>query len=223
MPQKTQSQNLSLNSAEKQAFRFATFEDGIWEIFLGSTFLLMSIYDVTRSLLGPVINAILILGVIFSLVGLVWLVKKRLILPRVGMVRFGRRTKKKIRTANLITWGLVIMTFVIFILASKNILEEPTWGNLPQWVSDYDVDLFFALIIIAFFSAIGYSMDVPRFYLYGVILGIGNFVSAVMRVYNDFLFQWPNALAGFGIMLIGIYVLTRFLQGHPIPKEPRNA
>ncbi len=223
MSQKIQSQKISVNTAEKQVFRLATFEDGIWEIFLGCTFIIMSFYSLTRSLLGPAINVILILGVLFSLVGLGWLVKKLIILPRVGLVRFGKKTVKKIRSANLITWGLVIMTFALLILGSNKIIQEPTWAKLPQWLSDFDVDLVFALIIIAFFSGIAYSMDVPRFYIYGVTLGVANFISTVMLVYNDVLFQWPNALAGFGIMLVGIYVLIRFLQGHPIPEEIGNA
>lgn len=213
----------NLQEAEKHVFRQAIFEDGIWEIFLGSTFFLMSFYALTREFLGPVINAILILGVIFALVGLAWLTKKYLVLPRVGMVKFGKRTVRKIKTANLITWGLVILTFALMIVGSKTILQEPVWQKLPQWVSDFDVDLVFALIIIAFFGAIAYSMGVPRFYVHGTLIGVANFISAVMQVYYGSLFQWPVALAGFLIMAVGIYILSIFLKEHPIPKEIENA
>jgi hypothetical protein len=213
----------NLQEAEKRVFRLATFEDGIWEIFLGSTFFLMSFYALTREFLGPVINAILILGVIFALVGLAWFAKKALVLPRVGMVKFGKRTVRKIRTANLITWGLVILTFALMIMGSKNILQEPVWQKLPQWVSDFDVDLFFALIIIAFFGVIAYSMDVPRFYIHGTLIGIANFTSAVMHVYYEVLYQWPVALAGSWIIAAGIYILLKFLKKYPIPKEIENA
>jgi hypothetical protein len=213
----------NLQEAEKHVFRLATFEDGIWEIFLGFTFFVMSFYALTRKILGPAINVILILGVIFALVGLAWLAKKFLVLPRVGIVKFGKITVRKIRTANLITWGLVILTFALMIMGSKTILQEPVWQKLPQWVSDFDVDLVFALIIIAFFGAIAYSMGVPRFYIHGTLIGVANFTSAVMQVYYGILFQWPVALAGFWIMAAGIYILLKFLKEYPIPEEIENA
>ena len=109
------------------------------------------------------------------------------------------------------------------IMGSKTILQEPVWQKLPQWVSDFDVDLVFALIIIAFFGAIAYSMDVPRFYVHGTLIGVANFISAVLQVYYWVLYQWPMALAGFWIMAAGIYILLKFLKEYPIPKEIENA
>jgi hypothetical protein len=112
--------------AEKQVFRMATFEDGIFEITLGLFFALMSIYPLTRGILGPSVNAVLVSGVILILFGTGWLVKKSVTLPRIGIVRFGQVTKKKIKTAHIITWVLVIATFSIIVLASKQMLPEST-------------------------------------------------------------------------------------------------
>lgn len=100
--------------AEKQVFRLATFDDGIWEIYLGLFFTLMSAYSVTRELLGPAVNAVFILGMAFLLVGVGWIAKRRFTLPRTGLVRLGQPTKRKIRHANLITLmgALVLSKFL---------------------------------------------------------------------------------------------------------------
>lgn len=212
-------QTINMKDAEKQVFRLATFEDGIWEIYLGLFFTLMSIYSLTRDLLGPVLNAVFILGITLLLVGLGWIVKKRITQPRIGLVKLGSRTKQNIRFANLITWGLVLATFALLILGANSLISEPTWERLPQWFSDFDVDLLFALLIAAFFCLIAYTTELKRFYFYGVLLGVGNFVTTVLLVYNDVKFGWPLALSGLIIAASGVSVLIRFLQEYPISSK----
>ena len=213
------SQPLSIKNAETRAFKLATFEDGIWEIYLGTYFTLMSLYSISRKLLGPVINAILVLGVILTLVGIAWLAKKRVTQPRVGFVKFSPGTKRVIRKANLITWGLVIFTFILMILGSNQLIKGSTWYNLPEWAADFGIDLVFALIILGIFSLIAYVIGAPRFYGYGLLLGGGNYTTAVLLVNHQASFQWPTALAGLIITASGIYILTKFIRSYPIARE----
>lgn len=114
-------QTLDMNDAEKQVFRLAAFEDGIWEIYLGLFFTMMSFFPVTRELLGPALNAVLILGVTILLAATALIAKKRIILPRTGLVKFGPKTKKKVKAANIITLGLVFATSVL----TKFLQEHP--------------------------------------------------------------------------------------------------
>ena len=212
-------QTLDIKNAEKQAFRLATFEDGIWEIYLGSFFILMGFYDLTRVLLGPVLNGVLFLGLSLLLAFLAVIAKKRITLPRAGLVKFGPNTKKKIKTANLITIGLVLATFALMILGAHSLLNEPTWERLPQWFSDFDVDLIFALIIVGIFCVIAYSTGMPRFYLHGVLLGGGNFITTVLRAYSETQFGWPIILAALIVVLIGVSALVKFIRDYPLPAE----
>lgn len=212
-------QTFDIKNAEKQVFRLAEFQDGIWEIYLGLFFILMSFYSVTREILGPVLNALFILITLLLLVGLAWIAKKRITQPRIGLVKFGTQAKRKIKAANIITWALVLATFAVLILSANSLIREPTWKRLPQWLSDFDIDLIFALITIGIFSLIGYYSGVARFYLHGVLLGVGNFATTVLRGYYDLQFGWPIALAGLIITLIGAFVLMNFLQAHPLPSE----
>jgi len=212
-------QTLDIKNAEKQVLRLATFEDGLWEIYLGLFFILMSFYSVTREILGPLLNAAFILGMLLLLVGFVWIAKKRITQPRIGLVKLGTQAKKKIKTANIVTWALVLATFTLLILSANSLIREPTWEQLPQWLSDFDIDLIFALITIGIFSLIGYYTGIARFYLHGVLLGAGNFATTVLLFYNDVQFGWPIALAGLIIALIGASVLMKFLQERPLPSE----
>jgi hypothetical protein len=211
--------NLKIKNAEKQAFRLAIFEDGIWEIYLGIIFTLLSAYSITRELLGPAINVILVLGVILALVVIAWFAKKRITQPRIGLVKFSPGTVKVIRKANLYTWGLVIFTFILMILGANQLINGFAWGNLPEFVSDFGIDLFFALIMVGIFSLSAYVIGAPRFYVYGLLLGAGNFISTVLHAYYQVSFQWPTALAGLIIAVIGIYILAKFIRSHPIARE----
>jgi hypothetical protein len=212
-------QTLDMKNAEKQVFRLATFEDGIWEIYLGSFFILMSFYNVTREILGPAWNAVLFLGCSLLLAAFALIAKKYLTQPRIGLVKFGSDTHKKIKTAYIVTVGLVLATLAVLILSANSLLSRPTWEQLPPWFRDFNVDLVFALIIVGFFSLIAYTTGVTRFYLHGILLGAGNFATTVWLAYNDTQFGWPVALAGLIITVIGVSVLTKFLRAYPLPSE----
>jgi len=217
------SQTADIKTAEKEVFRLATLDDGIWEIYLGLFFALMSFYPITRSILGPIWNLILVLGVVLILAGLAWIIKRHLTNPRTGVVKFGSETLKRVKRAHILTWGLVLVTFSVLILSANRLLNEPTWEKLPQWFTDFDIDLVFALVTFTFFAVIAYTVGLPRFYLHGVLLGFGNFVGTVLLVSNDVKFQWPIALAGCIIAVIGVSALIQFLQSYALPaKEVRN-
>ena len=212
-------QTIDIKKAEKQVLRLSTFEDGIWEIYLGLFFILMGIYPVTRELLGPALNAILIIGVSLLLVTIAMSAKKRMARTRTGLVKLGPESKKKIKVAHIVIWSLVFATLTLAILGANSLLKEPTWEFLPQWLSDFDVDLVFALIMVGIFWVIAYSTGTNRFYLHGVLLGTGNFATTVLLAYNKIRFGWPIALAGLIIAGIGVSVLVRFLQEHPLQTE----
>jgi hypothetical protein len=205
--------------AEKRVLRMATFEDGILEITLGLFFALMSVYSLTRLILGPAVNAALVLGVLLILFGTAWLAKRSITLPRIGVVRFGAGTKKKIKTAHVITWVLVIASFAVMVLASRQMVDESGWKRLPGWVRDFGIDLIFAVIIMAIFSLVAQALGAPRFTLYGLLLGVGNLVSTVLWASQGVIFQWPNTLAGGVIVVSGVMVLVKFIQTYALPNE----
>jgi hypothetical protein len=213
------SQMLKINHAERRVYRIANFQDGLWDIYLGLILIVMSIDPLTRSLLGPIWNLVLILALTLGLLLVVNRLRQRLVAPRIGLVKLGERTLRKLNTAHMITLTLVLATLVLWIFSARNWLQEPIWDNLPRWVSDFDVDLLFMIVTIVFFSVIAYSMRVPRYYLHGVLMGVGNFISTVMLVYHGVTFQYPMLIAGMVILLVGSFVLSRFIKTYPSSQE----
>jgi len=213
------SSQLNLKDAERQVLRLATFQDGLWDLFLGAYLLLMSLYPVTRSLLGPALNLVLALLVSLVMVYIVWWAKRRFILPRTGLVRFSPSAKKRIRSLRGLTWVLVILTFAILVLGRLGLFVEPTWQGLPAWASEFDIDAMFALAVVALFALAAHNFGTPRLYLYGWLLGLSMLASAVILVYQGAQFQYPFAIAGVIVLGTGGFVLSRFLRQYPIPTE----
>ena len=205
----------SLKDAERRVFRLATFNDGILDIFLGLYLILMSTYPLTRALFGPVWNAVFVLvGItLFLIAG--WLLKKHFVQPRIGLIKFGAKTRQHIKKAQILTWGLVLVTFAIWFLGSKKLLNEPIWSKLPGWVSDFDVDFIFALIIVACFSLAASAVGVRRLHLYGFLFGFGAFSSTILLMVQDLKFQLPLFFAGLIVAVIGAFLLVRFLRDYP--------
>ena len=213
------SHSLSLKTAERNSFKLATYTDGFNDISLGVVLVLLSVFLITCSLLGPVINAIFILGTTLILVGAISYFRNRLVPLRVGLVKFGKPVKKRLRNAVIMTILSVGATLVTWFLSTRENFKEPVWTRLPQWVTDFNVDIIFSFLIIGFFFVLAYSMAMPRFYLYGLLIGIGNLVSIIQLIYFGVLFQYHLEIAGLVITGIGVYLLIRFLKMYSVPTE----
>jgi len=213
------SQSIDLKSAERSTFKLATYTDGLNDISFGLVLVLLSVYSLTRNLLGPVLNAIFIIVTTMIIAGSISVFKNRLVPPQVGLVKFSPPVKKRLRNALIVTAVFVGVTLATWFLSTRDSFKAPIWARLPQWVTDFDVDIIFSLLIIAFFFVLAYSFAVPRFYSYGLLIGFGNLLSVIQLSYYGVLFQYPLALAGLVITGVGIYFLIRFLNTYPIPTQ----
>jgi len=61
-------QPLTPREAQRRTVRLVNYEDGLWDILLGLIFLALSLYPITRRLLGPELNLGLFLVVLALLV-----------------------------------------------------------------------------------------------------------------------------------------------------------
>jgi hypothetical protein len=210
------SQQISLKEAERRILSLAMFKDGLWDIFLGLVLVTMSLYSITRGALGPALNLLLFAGIWgLMLIGL-YLIRNQVIAPRVGLVRFGSEQKTRIKRLNLVTIILVLGTFAFYILVVSGMFVEPEWRALPQWVQEFDVDIIFTAIIIGLFSLAAYNLGVTRLYLYGWLMGLGSLAGTVLGLYRDYTFNYPVAIAGGIMLLIGLILLVRFLRHYPV-------
>ncbi len=49
---------------QKRTVRLLSYEDGLWDLLLGTVFLLLAIYPITRARLGPAWNLALFVGLL---------------------------------------------------------------------------------------------------------------------------------------------------------------
>ena len=115
-----------------------------------------------------------------------------------------------------ITSLLVLSTSAVGILLATGAFTPPIWTNAPDWINNYQVEIFFAAVIIAFFTGLAYLMNVVRLHLYGWLLGIGNFASTTL---DNHPFDWPLFIAGATMALFGVVLFSRFLRDFDPPKE----
>ena len=140
---------ISSQEARRRVAQLGTFEDGFWDMLLGKILILLSIYPVTRKLLGPALNLLLFFGMLALLVAAMSYARRTLSIPRIGIVKTRRGP---LTTVAWITLFVVTVTLVIATLFMTNAVQQPVLARAPTWVSRLSGDIFFAALIIGFFA-----------------------------------------------------------------------
>jgi len=214
------SQLLTSKNAERKIFQLAIFQDGIWDMQIGGMIMLFSFYPITRRLLGPSWNAFLFLGLLA-----VWLLigatlKRTLSNPRMGLVKYGKKQKSKLRTMQLIIFGIFLASTALAISLILKTFQEPNWGaNVPQWFQALAMDIVFGLVIVAIFSLVSAVYKMWRPFIYGLLYASSLVATAALTIYQGSEFQYPFAIAGGIILAIGIGLLLRFVRTYQIPAD----
>ncbi len=207
---------ISSQEARRRVAQLSTFEDGLWDMLLGKVFILLSIYPVTRNLLGRTLNLFLFFGLLALLIAAMSVARRTLSIPRVGMAKLSH---SPLATVARITLFVVTVTLVFATLFMTQTVKQPALAGAPPWLNRLSGDIFFAALIIGFFTLFAHFTGVPRLHLYGWLLGLGNLASAALALYAGFTFSLPLALVGLIIVLVGANLFWRFLRRYPVPTE----
>ncbi len=214
------SQLFSPKNAERKIFQLAMFQDGLWEIQIGGMIMLFSFYPITRRLLGPEWNLVLIFGLLAALLIIGAMLKRTVSNPRMGLVKYGKKLKSKLWTMQLIIFGIFIVSTALAISLIMKTFQEPNWGaNLPGWFQVFDMDILFGLIIMSIFSLVSAVFKMWRPFIYGLLLAGGLVGSAALTVYQGTEFQYPFAISGGIILAIGLSIFLHFVRTYQIPTE----
>jgi len=172
------------------------FQDGLWDIFLGSFILGWGLSILTEAVYLP---GILFMGIYFAM----WGVKKRLTYPRIGYVRFSATSRRRV------TGRFVILGIVVLLLG---VMAAVLWGigRRPQWLSDY-FPLIFNGMLAAIVCFVAYWARVNRFYAYAAFI----FLGAVFHLWRGIPWEFGFIGAGGIIVLIGLGILVSFLRKYP--------
>jgi hypothetical protein len=199
-----------LKTLEKQAFR-RFYEDGIFDIFLGSMLGTMAIGASVADRWGNETSGMLVmLGIAVVAVVSLMIVRRHLLSTRLGEFKPGPARKRRISATRLALLGSAVLGLVLFGI---------TWAGDVSIVSlEVLMPLIWFLNAVVVMGAMAYFLDVPRFYLYGFLFGL---VMPVM-VWPDVLWNYrtPRWIS-FGvpaaiIVAIGLIKLVRFLRDYPV-------
>ena len=197
---------IDLKQTERNSFKLATYADGLNDISLGLVMILMGIYPLTRELLGVNGNIIFSLGVLVVIFIGQFSLRARLAPSRIGLVIFGERVQKRIKTALLVGIILFFLTVGTWYLSSQGYFL-PT----PTWLGSYGFDILIALVVLGIFSVMAYTLELTRFYLYGLLLGATFPLQTLLPVYQGI----PYFVSGAIMIGIGAVLLVRFLREYP--------
>jgi hypothetical protein len=207
--------DMDLKELERKAFR-STFQDGLWDIFLGLLLLNMGggalLGGSEKSpLWGMVVLTVFAGGVLL----LFWAGKKFVTAPRIGTAKFGRQRKGKLKKVRLVLFVSVLLGALMAL-----------WGvgasvaGVPYVIARLPLPAYvWAAQCVVVFSLGAYFMDVTRFYLYGVLYAVP-FPLGILLAQNTSLSGTASMALTFGVagatmVLVGVALFVRFLRAYP--------
>ena len=196
-----------LKKVEISTFRLLFLSDGLIDIYLGLALIPYIVWIYSDWAGSMVLN-----GMVF-LIGypLLMLMKKRVIEPRVGMIKPGPWRRRKTNLLVLativgvvITIGLVMFTSLAGGAANRMMAGIP----LVFWV--------FGLVTITAAGVVAWLIDWPRVILYGLLVAITIPVDAVYFLRTG---KIPLTVIPMLVMIgTGVYLLVHFMKRYPKPE-----
>ncbi|MHC4166785.1 MAG: hypothetical protein ACYSWQ_07500 [Planctomycetota bacterium] len=207
---------INLTDIEKKAYR-STFQDGIWDIFLGSVLLILAVGALLSNRGMPegrqmtVVIPLQVAAVVFFIAG-----KKCITVPRMGFVKFGRQRKGKIRKSHVVLLGSAVVGAVAFLVTSQAMRGTPA-ERLE--LMDF-MPLVWAVNAMVVFSLLAHYLDCPRLYGYGVLFALPVPVdSAIKKFAGVNLSPVTFAVPAIIMLVVGMVLLLGFLRQHPKPEK----
>lgn len=203
-----------LKALERKAYR-STFDDGIWDLFMGLIILSMGLSTFIGTILNlpegwDTIIPALILNIIAFLI--FYLGKKFITIPRMGFVKFGSKRKAKQLKLKIFLFIMFIINVILFLIpftgVARNIQIQPLMLTLLLGLGAFTFP----------FCVVAYYLDFTRLYFYAFLAGIGLFLTELLYPFvgsplDTFL---SFGISGGAIVIIGLYYFIRFLKKYPL-------
>jgi hypothetical protein len=205
------SEKISLKALERSLYR-DSIQDGIIDIQIGCVLSMLAIAPLLSKTLGDFWSSMVFLP-FFAVIFLgLKAIRKNHIQPRIGKVKYGSYRKKLIKRLN---W--IILVFNVIALG-LGILSFFQFSNLPDWIPT----TWLSILLLIGFSLTGYMLELPRFYLYGILVPLAPLI-------GEYLYQTAGAshhgfpitfgITSAGLILTGLIILFRIMQKYPKPAQ----
>ena len=202
-----------LRNLERSAFR-RFYDDGIFDIYVGTMVLVMGMGALLSDEIGnEVVSMLLLVGLALAITVPLLLWRRHLLRTRLGDFKPGPQRRRKIRSTRLVLLGSVVMGVVAFAIAAAAFRSDTS-----EDVIGLVVPLLWFLNATIVFGAMGYLLDVPRFFAHGLIIG----VAMPALIWPDVLWDMEVApwlafgVPGLLVAAIGVYKLAGFLHNYPL-------
>jgi hypothetical protein len=201
------SEPISLKATERRVFQ-ATHADGLWDVFIACFVAMFAL----GPLLSPSMGDFWSVAIFLPFWGLaylaIWLIRRHVVSPRIGEVKFGPARRTRLRRFSVIMLALNCVSLLGGTIAAAK------YDVVPGWVFTG----IFGLILLNAFCLAGYFLDYPRLYVYGVVLfvcpivGEGLYVYAHVRHHG---YPVTYGIATLAILLTGLLTFLRLLRDNP--------
>jgi MFS family permease len=154
------SDNKILKSVDRKIFK-TYFEDGLIDMFLAAFVLMFALGPFLSRPLGDFWASMIFLpfwGVVYLLL---WVIRRRVVAPRIGSVKWGEMRKKKLRTGTII---LFVINVIFLILGLVSFFAPIASG--------YAMSIRFSVMMLILFTAAGYMLDFNFLYVYGILAAL---------------------------------------------------
>ena len=187
------------------------FQGGFIEAFTGIFLLQLGFPALfSRSGFGDWESALLTLPIALILLTTVFLVRRFVVIPRLGHVKFLPERRRRLSKLVIVPVLTLIAGAVVGYIFSENAsVRHALVGQIP-----------FSLIPIIVFSAAAYFLDMKRLYAYGVIVGLtfplGKYLETVIVSRN--ILPATILFTAFVFLGIAIVFLVAFLRKYHEPE-----
>ncbi|NHJ39547.1 MAG: hypothetical protein FK731_05890 [Asgard group archaeon] len=193
------------------------FEDGLWDMIIGFTWIAFGIGSAAYDYLPNPINSLL--GPLIFLLGFIGflLAKRFIIYPRIGIIKHKAKQRKRLILPIIILTFFVMLTITAVILTVLGILTFKGIGIGTAFI--------FGLIPIVIFSTLAIILNYNRIFIHAAVLGAALFTNEMLHIYGYTLYSGiPLICGGLIIVTMGIVYLVKFLKKYqPVQGEELNA
>jgi len=154
-------QKINLKRLERKAWT-SFYDDGLGDIFLGCIILMFALAPILgRMGLGDLWSSVVFLPFFALVFMVIVLLRKRVVVPRIGLVSFGRARKNRLLKFNVLMLAVLSAGFILGLLSLR--------GDVGRaWVHN----LRFIAIVLMCFGLAGYFLGFMRLYIYGILIAL---------------------------------------------------